>query len=183
MDINFEALQAARESCRVYSDKPVPREILTHLVDVARLCPSGCNAQPWRFIVVDDPKARAGLIEALYDGPICGCPWGDRVPNFIVICEDEAHLRPGVGEHYGSQHFAQMDIGMAAMALCYEATSIGLGTCMIGTMNQEKVRAVFGIPEDRVVRLIITVGYPAKATAPRKKVRKDLDEIIGYNHW
>ena len=61
-----------------------------------------------------------------------------------------------------------MDIGMAAMGLCYEAASMGLGTCMIGTLSQEKVHRALGIPKDRVVRLIITVGYPAKEGAPRK---------------
>ena len=90
---------------------------------------------------------------------------------------------PGVAEHYGSQHFAQMDIGMAAMGLCYEATALGLGTCIIGTMSQEKLHKAFGIPEDRVVRLIISVGYPAKAIAPRKKIRRELSEILSYNHW
>ena len=181
--MNFETLQAARESCRIYSDKDVPREILTHLIDVARLSPSACNSQPWRFIIVDEPEARAKLIEAFDDDGLTGCPWGEDVPCFIMICEDEAHLRPGVGEHYGFQHFAQMDIGMAAMALCYEATSLGLGTCMIGTMNQKKLKAAFDIPTERIVRLIITVGYPAKADQPRKKIRKNLDEILSYNHW
>ena len=180
--MDFEALQAARESCRVYSDRPVPRETLAHLVDVARLAPSGCNAQPWRFIIIDEPEARAKLIEALDDDGLTGCPWGDRVPNFILICEDEAHVKPGVAEHYGAQHFAQMDIGMAAMALCYEATSMGLGTCLIGTMNQAKLHQSFGIPEERPVRLIVTVGYPAKETAPRPKVRKELDDILSYSH-
>lgn len=181
--MNFEVLQAARESCRVYSDKAVSREDLTHLVDVARLSPSGCNAQPWHFIVVDEDESRAKLVDALVDGEITGCPWGDKVPAFIMICEEEAHLMPGVGEHYGTQHFAQMDIGMAAMALCYEATSMGLGTCMIGTMNQKKLQDAFGIPAERTVRLIITVGYPKNNGAPRKKDRKNLDEILSYNHW
>ncbi|WP_246597290.1 nitroreductase family protein [Faecalicatena faecalis] len=44
--MNFENLQAERESCRVYSDKKVSCELLTHLVDVARMAPSGCNSQP-----------------------------------------------------------------------------------------------------------------------------------------
>ena len=181
--MDFEALQLKRESCRVYSEKPVPRDVLTHLVDVARMSPSGCNAQPWRFIIVDEPGPREKLIEAFDDDGLTGCPWGDRVPSFIVICEDEAHLMPGVGERYGSQHFAQMDIGMAAMGLCYEATSMGLGTCMIGTLSQEKVHRALGIPDERVVRLIITVGYPAKEGEPRKKARKSLDEIVSYNKW
>lgn len=181
--MNFEALQAARESCRVYSEKPVSRENLTHLVDVARMCPSGCNAQPWHFIIVDEPEAKEKLVDALVDSGLTGCPWGDKVPAFIMICEDEAHLMPGIGEHYGTQHFAQMDIGMAAMALCYEATSVGLGTCMIGTMDQEKLHQSFGIPAERTVRLIITVGYPAKEGAPRRKTRKNLEEVISYNRW
>ncbi len=182
--MKFEELNAARESCRVYSDKPVSREILTHLVDVARLSPSGCNSQPWHFIIADEPEAHAKVVEAFNDNGLTGCPWGNKVPAFIIICENEAHLMPGVAEHYGSQHFAQMDIGMAAMALCYEATSLGLGTCMIGTMNQEKLKKGFGIPEERTVRLIITVGYPAnEGAAPRKKIRKNLDEILSYNKW
>ena len=181
--MNFEYMQAARESCRIYSDKKVSRETLTHLVDVARMAPSGCNSQPWHFIIVDEPKAHAKVVEALDDHGLTGCPWGAKVPAFILICEEEAHLKPGVAEHYGSQHFAQMDIGMAAMGLCYEATALGLGTCMIGTMNQEKLHQAFEIPEERIVRLIITVGYPAKKSEPRKKARKDLEEIVSYNHW
>lgn len=181
--MDFKTLQNMRESCRVYSDRPVSREDLTHLVDVARLCPSGCNAQPWHFIIVDEPKAREKLIDALDDDGFTGCPWGFKVPSFIVICEEEAHLKPGAAEHYGSQRFAQMDIGMAAMALCYEATSMGLGTCMIGTMSQKKLHDFFGIPHEREVRLIITVGYPKNQTPPRKKTRKDLAEILSYNHW
>ena len=105
--MDFEALQATQESCRVYSDRPVPRETLAHLVDVARLAPSGCNAQPWRFIIIDEPEARAKLIEALDDDGLTGCPWGDRVPNFILICEDEAHVKPGVAEQAAERLAAQ----------------------------------------------------------------------------
>lgn len=181
--MNFEELQAARESCRVYSDKKVARELLTRLVDVARMAPSGCNAQPWHFIIVDEPQAHAKVVEAFDDHGLTGCPWGAKVPAFILICEEEAHLKPGVAEHYGSQHFAQMDIGMAAMGLCYEATVLGLSTCMIGTMDQKKLQEALGIPGDCTVRLIITVGYPAKEGGPRRKTRKTLDEVLGYNHW
>ena len=134
---DFEALQRTRESCRVYSEKPVSRELLTHLAEVARLSPSACNSQPWHFIIVDDPELKSRMGEILDDRGVCGCPWANRVPAFIVICEETAHLKPAVEAQYGSQHFAQMDIGMAAMALCCEASSLGLGTCMLGTINQE----------------------------------------------
>ena len=54
--MNFEELQMKRESCRVYADRPVTREQLVHLVDVARFAPSACNSQPWHFILVDEPE-------------------------------------------------------------------------------------------------------------------------------
>lgn len=181
--MDFKNLQNLRESCRVYKDTKVPRELLTELVEVARFSPSGCNSQPWHFIIVDEKEAHDKVVEAFDDDGLTGCPWGDKVPAFIVICEEKAKLMPGVAEHYGSQHFAQMDIGMAAMAICYEATALGLGTCMIGTINQEKIKKSLGIPEDKIVRLVITVGYPATNNGPRKKIRKNLDEILSYNKW
>ena len=170
--MNFEELQMKRESCRVYADRPVTREQLVHLVDVARFAPSACNSQPWHFILVDESESRGTVVEAFDDHGVTGCPRGASVPAFLLICE-----------HYGPQHFAQMDIGMAAMGICYEAASMGLGTCIIGTMNQEKLHRAFGIPEERPVRLIITVGYPANEGAPRKKARKELDEIVTHNQW
>ena len=178
--MDFEALQATRESCRVYSDRPVPRETLAHLVDVARLAPSGCNAQPWRFIIIDEPEARAKLIEALDDDGLTGCPWGDRVPNFILICEDEAHVKPGVAEHYGAQHFAQMDIGMAAMALCYEATSMGLGTCWLGAgFYPDIINRNVDLQTDEAVHCVISIGKAnLPAFAPK---RKELVKVCGMD--
>lgn len=181
--MTFEELQMSRESCRSYSDKPVPRELLTHLVDVARLCPSACNSQPWHFIVVDEPEAKKKLADALNDRGICGCSWASQVPAFLILCEEQAHLIPSVEKQYGSQHFAHMDVGMAAMAVCYEAAFLGLGICTIGTINQEKIHRDFQIPEERPVRLVFTVGYPAAPGKPRNKQRKPLEEIIGYNQW
>ena len=61
--MNFEELQMKRESCRVYADRPVTREQLVHLVDVARFAPSACNSQPWHFILVDEPECREKVVE------------------------------------------------------------------------------------------------------------------------
>ena len=99
--MNFEELQMKRESCRVYADRPVTREQLVHLVDVARFAPSACNSQPWHFILVDEPESREKVVEAFDDNGLTGCPWGASVPAFILICEEKAQYKPGVEEHYG----------------------------------------------------------------------------------
>ncbi|MBC5688247.1 nitroreductase family protein [Mediterraneibacter sp. NSJ-55] len=181
--MDFEALHRVRESCRIYSDRKVEREILTHLVDIARLSPSACNSQAWHFIIVDDKEALKKLRDGLDDDGLTGCPWRENVPAFILICEEKAHLRPAIEERYGSQYFTQMDIGMAAVTLCYGAADIGLGTCMIGVVNQKKLKEAFQIPPECTVRLAVAVGYPKKAGTIRQKSRKELKEIAGYNQW
>ena len=62
--MDFESLQRQRKSCRSFAPKPVPRDLLTRLVDTARLSPSACNSQPWHFIVVDEAGAKAVYSEA-----------------------------------------------------------------------------------------------------------------------
>mgnify|MGYP000526685033 CR=1 FL=1 len=121
----LKALQRTRESCRVYSDKPVSRELLTHLVEVAGRLSQCLQLSAMAFHCSGRSGSERRMGEVLDDRGVCGCPWADRVPAFIVICEETAHLKPAVEAQYGSQHFAQMDIGMAAMSLCCEASSLG----------------------------------------------------------
>lgn len=86
--MDFLELILKRESCRSYSDRPVSRDDLLKIVEAGRLSPSGCNAQPWKFIVIDDPEAKAKLCDALIveDGHT-GAPWAPSVPAFILLVE------------------------------------------------------------------------------------------------
>ena len=62
--MTFQEMLEKRESCRAYADRPVSREDLMELIEAGRLSPSGCNAQPWKFIVVDEPEACVGQKQA-----------------------------------------------------------------------------------------------------------------------
>ena len=63
--MTFKEMLEKRESCRAFSGRPVTRDDLMKLVEAGRLSPSGCNAQPWKFIVVDAPDAKEKLCDAL----------------------------------------------------------------------------------------------------------------------
>lgn len=183
--MTFEEMLEKRESCRAYSDRPVSRDDLMKLVEAGRLTPSGCNAQPWKFIVVDDPEAKKNLCDALVvkDGAT-GAPFRAQVPAYIILVEQPAKVKPMVLDHYGdSQRFAQGDIGMAALNMCYQALELGLSTCILGMNDQQKMEQYFGIPHGSEVRCILAVGYSAKTEPPRKKIRKPLEEICSFNHW
>lgn len=183
--MSFMDLVNRRESCRAFSDKPVEREKLIQIAEAGRLTPSGCNAQPWKFIVCDEPEAKAAVCDGVVvDGGKTGAPWRESVPAFIVMVELPAPVKPVIAEYYGdTQRFAQGDIGMAALNMCYEALDLGLGTCIIGMNDQKKMEEGLGIPEGYECRGVIAIGYPAEVKEPRAKVRKAFDEAVSFNKF
>ena len=183
--MDFLDIMRRRKSCRSYrTDKAVSREDLLKIVEAGRLTPSGCNSQPWKFLVIDSPEAKEKLCDAIVtsDG-LTGAPWRHQVSAFIVFVEQTAKVMPAVVKHYrDTQRFAQGDIGAACMNMCHEAFSLGLGTCIIGVNEQAKMEKHFGIPHGSEVRLVLAVGYAAD-DAPSAKVRKPLEEVCCFNRW
>ena len=183
--MDFMTIMETRRSCRAYQDKPVAREDIMKLIEAGRLTPSGCNSQPWKFIVVDEAEAKSRLCDALVlENGKTGAPWREQCPAFIVIVEQHANVMPVVLEYYkDSQRFAQGDIGMASLNMCYQAMELGLSTCMLGMLDQEKMQKHFGIPEGQEVRLALAVGYSKEEKEPRPKIRKSFDEVVCINEW
>lgn len=175
--MNFKELILKRESCRNYSDKKVDRDDLVEIVDIASMSPSACNSQPWKFIIVDDEKIK--LIPPLLQGGGFN-KWTVNVPSFIIICETFAKLGDGVCND--SQHYAQIDIGIAAANLTLAATSQGLSTCIMGCFDEQMLKEIFNIPNEIRIRLVIAVGY-AENDNVINKTRKNLDQIISFNNF
>ncbi len=175
--MDFFKLITVRESCRNYTGEPVPRETLKKILNAARLAPSACNSQPWSFVVADTPDAVRHAVECVQDGG--ANKFTDKAPAFILIVEEHAQLSPRIADRLDSQHFAQIDLGLATAHLCLAAAEEGLGTCIMGLFSEEKAKAYFSIPSEKRVRLIISVGYSADS-APRAKSRKPLDELVRF---
>ncbi len=74
-----------------------------------------------------------------------------------------------------------MDLGILSAHICLAAADEGLGTCIVGWFDEDKVKKVLEIPKSKRVLLVITLGYPAKET--REKRRKDLAEIVSVNKY
>lgn len=183
--MDFLTMMETRKSCRAYQNKPVSREELLKIAEAGRLTPSGCNSQPWKFIIIDEPEAKEKLCDALVctDG-LTGAPWRAQVPAFIILVEQEAKVKPAVITHYhDAQRFAQGDIGAACMNMCHMAMDLGLSTCILGMNDQKKMEEYFGIPAGHEARLVLAVGYSAETTPVSKKVRKPLEEVCSFNQW
>jgi nitroreductase len=179
-DTPFLQLVRARQSDRAYdSDRPVEPEKLTRILEAARLAPSACNAQPWRFVVVTDPTLARKVGNAT--ASLGMNKFAKNAPVHILIVEESANITSLLGSKIKDKHFPLIDIGIAAAHIALAAEAEGLGSCMLGWFDEPTIKTLVGIPPSKRLLLDITIGYPAKAKLP--KSRKDATKVIAYNRY
>ena len=171
--MNFTEIALARQSCRAYDEtRAVESEKLEAILEAARLAPSACNGQPYHFTVCrgetakEVAKATAGLGLNKF---------APQAPVLIVVSEKPYVKSAAMGAKLKGNDYRSMDIGIAVAYLTAEATAQGLSTCILGWLDDDKIRKICGL--DQPVRLVITVGY-AKDETIRPKKRKNLSELV-----
>jgi nitroreductase len=180
--MNFLDLANKRYSVRNYKTIPVARETMNRCIEAARLAPSACNSQPWKFIVVDDPELLKKLSRAAFEGILKFNHFAFDAPALVLIVSERQKAFAKIAGWVKRKSFSQMDIGIAAEHFCLQAAEEGLGTCMLGWFNETRVRKTLSIPRPRRIELIISVGFSADDTIPEKN-RKSIDEILTYNKY
>ena len=174
---SFMDLCLRRQSCRDFADKPVEHDKLVQCVEAARLAPSGCNAQPWSFVVVENPAIVPEVAKCAQQ--LGANEYIAGAKAFIVVLEEHAVLMPQIRKIIDSQYFAKGDLGAATFAVCLAAEDQGLGSCILGIYDREKICELLGIPKDKQFGGLIAVGYPASDKV-RGKVRKPLEDIARF---
>ena len=177
---DFASLVKERHSCRRFEKgKPIPREELDACLALARLSPSACNSQPWRFLVVDTPDGIAALAPSVQDRSMNA--FASDAAALIAVLEEPAHLLPKLFDTDApNQSFAQIDIGIAVAHLTLALAERGIGTCIMGWINQPRAHEALALPESVPIRLVIAAGYPSAEDRPREKRRKSLDDVRIY---
>jgi nitroreductase len=174
---DFLDLCLRRQSCRNFADKAVEHEKLLKCVEAGHLAPSGCNAQPWSFVVAETPDVVAEVAKC---GQLMNMnPFLSTAKAFIVVLEEHAVLMPAIRRMLDSQYFTKGDLGAATVQICLEAETQGLGTCIIGIYDREGICKLLDIPVEKQFGALIAVGYPADETV-RPKIRKQLEEITRF---
>ena len=167
-----------RESCRNFDpDRPVEKEKLMRCAEAARLAPSACNGQPWRYLIVTNAELAAKLKPLMME--FGQNKFLQKCPAFAVVLEEPTVMKVSLSEKFKGQNFAPIDVGLSVSQFCYAATDQGLSTCLIGWHNEKKIRDLFGVPKTSRVRLVIAVGYAASDKL-REKIRKPEEEVIRY---
>lgn len=155
--MEFKELVLKNRSCRGYDEsRTITREELVELVDMARLTPSSMNGQPFCYYVAWE-KEKVDTIQGLTKWaaalPQLNLPYeGKRPTGYIVICQNKE-----VSENL--QQY-RIDLGIVAQTMCLGAASKGLGCCMIGNFNGEKMQAALGLSDQFFPLLVVAVGKP-----------------------
>jgi len=174
--MSFLKLVHRRRSCRRYTDRPVSRESLCRCLEAARLAPSACNAQPWRFIVVEDGPLRKKLAQAAFSGTGGMNAFAKEAPALVVVVRETMGYASLMGAAFKGTPYSLIDLGIACEHFILQAEEEGLGTCWIGWFNKRRVERILNVPFYRNIDIIISVGRPAEGLDPKKK-RKELFEI------
>lgn len=174
--MNFNEIANARQSCRNYTlEREVEQEKLNAILASARLSPSACNGQPYQITVCQGETAKKvakatqgmGMNKFASDAPI-----------LLVISEKPYVASAALGAKLKKNDYRSIDIGILSAYITAEATSQGLGSCILGWLNDEEIRSVCGL--DGAVRLVITLGYAKEGGKLREKKRKDLSELVKF---
>ena len=172
--MDFLTIANHRQSCRSYDEnRPVEQEKLDAILESVRLAPSACNGQPYHLTVCQGDSAKEVAKATMGMGMN---KFAMQAPVLIVISEKPYVKSAALGAKLKKNDYRSIDIGIAAAYLTAEATAQGLGTCILGWLDDDKLRKICGL--EFPARLVITLGYPREDDKLRSKKRKALDELV-----
>jgi nitroreductase len=145
-----------RRTIRKFKQQDVPREILRKCVDAARLSPSGSNAQPLKYVIVDEENLLPRVFSTLkWAASIPGYKHApDEVPAAYIVMLLDTKIREQPGN----------DTGIAAMSISMVAYEEGVASCMLGSVDRLNLKQVLKIPDHLQILLVVALGYPAETS-------------------
>ena len=163
----------ARRNVRSYRPDPVPDNDLQRIAEAGWRSPSASNRQPWDFVSVTDPD-RLQQLSTVWQGARHIASAAAAIALVAPVPPDERR-----------KLLDQYDLGQATMAMMIEATDLGIGTGHSAVGEQDKARAILGVPDDHIVAYLLGLGYPADRplTPISKPDRRPFDEVVHRGHW
>ena len=161
--MNFTRLVRENRSYRRFNEAdPIPRKLMTEMVDLGRICPSGANRQPLKYMIVSDRETRDRVFPLLswaaYLKDWTGPAEGERPTGYIVILGDtEISQSPSV------------DLGICAQTMLLLAVEAGYGGCMIASVKKDSLKKLLEVPPGLEVLLVIALGKPGEDVVLEEK--------------
>ncbi|HTY28574.1 MAG TPA: nitroreductase family protein [Mycobacterium sp.] len=163
----------ARRNVRSYTPAPIPDADLDRILQAGWRSPSARNNQHWDFVLVTDRQQLQELSTVwMGAGHIAGAQ-----AAIALVMPRPPDERTKLMDQY--------DLGQATMAMAIAATELGVGTGHSAIGDQDRARAILGVPDSHVVGYLLGLGYPAdRPLRPiAKPNRRPLDEVVHRGRW
>ncbi len=172
--MDFSEIIKNRQSCRSYNpEREVEKEKIDAILEAARLAPSACNGQPYHITICRGETAKQ-VAKATTSIGING--FTKDAPILMVISEESYVATAAFGAKMKKNDYRSIDIGILAAYITSAATEVELSTCIIGWLEDEKIRKICNLSNP--VRLVITLGYAKDDDKLREKKRKSQDVLV-----
>lgn len=172
--MNFTEIANTRQSCRRYDPtREVDEKTLEAILNAGRLAPSACNGQPY-FVTACRGEYAARVAKAVQGMGMN--KFASEAPVLLVLSEMPYVPSAALGARVKKNDYRSIDIGILAAYLTAEATARGLGSCILGWLDSDKIREICDIEGE--VRLVITLGYAAADDPLREKRRKEPEALF-----
>jgi len=179
--MKFDQILRRRRSTRSFDSRPVNKKDVISIVEAARLAPSACNSQTWRFVTVTRREIiRKICHEAMR--PVIPNRWLEQAPLVFVGCSQLDVFANRIGSGVTGIEYYQIDLGIAMEHMVLKATELGLGTCWIGWFDESTLKKILTIPKKIKVSALLAVGYPKDESSGKRK-RKPLEKIVFSEKW
>ena len=188
-----------RRTVRDFSDKPIPKEVMDHLILTASTAPSGAHKQPWTFCVIENAEIKKKIREAAeqeeyesYTGRMSDewledikalqtdwhKPFLEVAPYLIVVFKKAYDLKEDGSK--GTNYYVSESVGLACGFLLAAIHHAGLVALTHTPSPMNFLTKILNRPENERPFLLIPVGYPADETFVPKLERKRLSDVITY---
>ena len=172
--MNFTEIAKNRQSCRNFDPaREVEEEKLQAILETARISPSATNSQPYHITVCRGEAAEAVTKACQRMG---FNKFASDAKVMIVLSEEPRKKVSAADAILKHSDFRSIDIGILSAFICSEATAQGLGSCILGWLDCDKIVDICQVKGD--VRLVIAIGYAKADDKLRVKKRKDMDDLV-----
>jgi len=172
-----------RKSVREFLDRPVEREKIMTCLEAARLAPSACNSQPWKFIVVDDEPLKNKLCDAAFNSVYSMNAFCKTAPVMVAVISEKSKFVARIGGMFRGTKYYLIDIGIAVEHFVLQAEDLGLGTCWVGWFNEKAVKSILNVPQNKKIDILIAVGYYDREKLGPEHGREPIQKIASFNSY
>jgi len=176
----FQKLVSQRKSIRRFNEKQLERKDVSTCLEAARLAPSAQNAQPWRYLVIDDPEVKNKFADKAFSGIYSVSKFARKAPVLVLVMAELNVITHRIGKQIQNIQFHLIDIGISGEHLVLQAEELGIGTCWMGWFSIRKTRKFFNIPKKYKIVALIAMGYYDKKPS-RERKRKKIEQIVWFN--